>query len=142
MVHIKMTLLVLCALLAGCNRPLTNKDIIQHPRLLEKAVEQCQSQQEPPSLDCEAVYQAAEQFSSLMLQHRENTLSFALKIMKVQTHIVELQQKIIDLKKQILSQNDNAQLMDQLKSLRKALQRQQEELNLFYAVVSELRPGS
>jgi hypothetical protein len=119
----KAGLLASCLLLGACDTQERDYSyLMTHPKVLEKLAADCQS---VISSKCNAVNHAANDFSILLNQRRENPEEFGRSIMQVEYQVNELRKKIL-----------TGPPSSDKNKLQTAYLDKQQELQVFLAVVS------
>jgi hypothetical protein len=120
---LKGSLLLSCLLLAACDTQEHNYNcLMTHPKLLEKAIRECET---VISTKCTLVARAANDFSILLNQRRENPEEFGNSIMQAQYELT-------DLRKQVLTTPPSSKRQ----SLQTDLLAKTQQLQVYMAVVS------
>lgn len=140
---LKLTLLIACFLsLIGCNKSYDHMFLLQHPEVLQKEANECQTVPDTNAY-CEMVKRTVEQYIALVSLQQDEPEVFGQHIQQAQTDLVKqkdlLQQAQQDYEK-LRAQQATA---DQLKSAKeKIVQAQQayhvqlEKVQTMYAVVA------
>jgi hypothetical protein len=140
----------LVVVLSGCEEKKTYLYYMQHPLVLEKAAQACQTDQKTSSQenDCQIVFHAASKIMSLLQEQQADPEKFGERIMDNQMiyankyqAVLQAQQTFNQVKKNHAKTTALRTAEDDLYKAKKALFNQREEVAVLLAVVGLSSPG-
>ncbi len=145
-----ITLLALVMAVSSCDQELTYNYLVQHPNVLAKKIEECQSASnlnKAPSSQCKIVYYAATNFMSAQEEAAADPEKLGQKMIDIEneyatllTNVNTAKTKLADLQNKKADDKDIQQARMDLDKLQSQTQEKLDEMKFLLAVIGRNSP--